>query len=211
MLKQFQKITWKVVNVVSPPTKTQRITRNAVVSRVILKEFIEAALIMDNKGFFAGTCGEVSLRTSGGKFIITPREIPICRLNEESILVETIEKEIDAKNENLPLHIQWHRAVYNNSNANAVVLCQLPWATVLANRMQKPKQDILMDANKLLDSVDMANLENINLNNKLDEEHTLFIQSVGILAWGQSLNDLINRMEILERLSEISAREKLIH
>ncbi|MHB8808086.1 MAG: class II aldolase/adducin family protein, partial [Anaerolineaceae bacterium] len=210
-LKQFQKITWKVVNVVSPPTKTQRITRNAVVSRVILKEFIEAALIMDNKGFFAGTCGEVSLRTSGGKFIITLREIPICRLNEESILVETIEKEIDAKNENLPLHIQWHRAVYNNSNANAVVLCQLPWATVLANRMQKPKQDILMDANKLLDSVDMANLENINLNNKLDEEHTFFIQSVGILAWGQSLNDLINRMEILERLSEISAREKLIH
>ncbi len=211
MLKQFQKITWSVVNLVSPPTKTQRITRNAVVSRVILKEFIEAALIMDNKGFFAGTCGEISLRTNGGKFIIIPREIPICKMNEESLLVETIEKEIDAKNENLPLHAQWHRAIYNNSNANAVVLCQLPWATVLANRMQKPKRDTLVDANKLLDSIDFIDLKNIDLNSTLNEEQTLFIQSIGILAWSHLLNDLINRMEILERLCEISIKESPIH
>lgn len=124
MLKQFQEITWKVVNLVNPPTRTQRITRNAVVSRVILKEFMEAAVIMDNKNFFAGTCGEISLRTSGGKFIITPREIPICRINEESLLVETIEKETNVKNENLPLHTQWHREIYKNTNARAVVLCQ---------------------------------------------------------------------------------------
>ena len=210
MLKQFQKITWSVVNLVSPTTKTQRITRNAVVSRVILKEFVEATLIMDNKGFFAGTFGEVSLRTSGGKFIITPKEIPLSKLNEESLLIESVEKEIDPKNENLPFHIHWHRAIYSNSDANAVVLCQLPWATVLANRMQKPEPDILVDANKLLDSVDIVNLKDIDLNNKLNETHTLFIRSVGLLAWGQSMNDLINRMEILERLSEISAWEKLI-
>ncbi|MGV8025637.1 MAG: class II aldolase/adducin family protein [Anaerolineaceae bacterium] len=211
MLKQFQKITWSVVNLVSPPTKTQRITRNAVVSRVILKEFIDVALIMDNKGFFAGNCGEISLRTNGGKFIITPREIPICRMNEESLLVETIEKEIDAKNENLPLHAQWHCAIYNNSNANTVVLCQLPWATVLANRMLKPKRDTLVDANKLLDSIDFIDLKNIDLNTILNEKQTLFIRSIGILAWSHSLNDLINRMEILERLCEISLKENPIH
>lgn len=211
MLKQFQKITWSVVNFVNPPTKTQRITRDTTALRVILKEFVEAALIMDNKGFFAGTLGEVSLRTSGGKFIITPKEIPISRLNEESLLSESIKKEIDSKNEDLPFHVQWHRAIYNNSDANAVVLCQLPWITVLANRMQKPEPDILVDANRLLAYVDIAELEDIELEDTLNEKHSLFIRSIGLLAWGQSMNDLIDRIEILERLSEISARERLIH
>lgn len=208
MFKQFQQLTWKVVDLVNSPQKTQRITRNAIVSRVILKEFIETAMMMDRKGFFAGSFGEISLRTNGGKFLITPRDMSICRINEETIRIAAIEKESDAANENLPLHNQWHREIYRNSNANAVVLCQPPFATVLANKMQKPAQDLLVDAKKLLDSTDFVIPEDVALKNKLDEEYTLFIQSIGILVWGKSLDDLLNRIEILERLSAISLKGK---
>jgi ribulose-5-phosphate 4-epimerase/fuculose-1-phosphate aldolase len=208
MFKQFQQLTWKVVDLVNSPQKTQRITRNAIVSRVILKEFIETAMMMDRKGFFAGSFGEISLRTNGGKFLITPRDMSICRINEETIRIAAIEKESDAANENLPLHTQWHREIYRNSNANAVVLCQPPFATVLANKMQKPAQDLLVDAKKLLDSTDFVIPEDVALKNKLDEEYTLFIQSIGILVWGKSLDDLLNRSGILERLSAISLKGK---
>lgn len=203
MLKRFQDLTWKVVNLVNPPTKTQRITRNAVVSRVILKDFMESVIRMDQKGFFAGSLGEVSVRTSGGRFLITPGDSPVCLLAEDSICTAAIEKEQEVGNEGFPHHLPWHRLIYKNTQAKAAMLCQPAYATLLANQLQKPKKDIFLEANSLVDQVQVALEEDVE-KIEMGDEGILFIKNVGILMWGASLSELLNRAEILERLSLLS-------
>lgn len=207
MLKRFQDLTWKVVNLVNPPTKTQRITRNAVVSRVILKDFAESAIRMDQKGFFAGSLGEVSVRTSGGRFLITPGDSPVCLLVEDSICTAAIEKGQEAGNEDFPRHLPWHRLIYKNTQAKAAMLCQPVHATLLANRLQKPRKDMLLEANSLVDQVEVALKEDVE-KAEMGDEGVLFIKNIGILMWGASLGELLNRAEILERLSLLSMAEK---
>jgi ribulose-5-phosphate 4-epimerase/fuculose-1-phosphate aldolase len=204
MLKQFQKMTWKIVDLVNPPTKTQRITRNAIVSRVILKEFVEVVNRMDQKGLLAGTLGEVSLRTSEGRFLITPGDKPISRITEDALCIAAIEKGSGIRDENFPSHTQWHREIYKNTHSRAVMLCQPPYATILANKLQKPEKGLLKDADLLLESIELVMANDVEKKDQWKDEGTCFIQSIGVLLWSTSLDDLFNRVEILERLSMLS-------
>lgn len=146
----------------------------------------------------------ISLRIAGGKFIVSPADVPLNRLNEEDLLIAAIEKSTEPPSLNLSRHVEWHRWIYKNSAANAVVLCQPTFTTVLANRMQKPNKSILADANILLDSIHCVKPETEDPKDLIIAGHTLFIQSVGLLSWGKSINEVLDRIEIIEKMCEIS-------
>ncbi len=204
MLKHFQDLTWKVVNLVNSAAKNQRVTRNALTSRVILKEFIEVASRMDQKGFFAGTLGEISLRITGGKFLITPADKPLCLLTEEALCLAPIEKISSEVDKKFPKHLHWHQCIYKKTSAKAVVVCQPVYAMLLANCLQKPKSDLLQQANRLVDLVEIMPEKEVDGNSAWKEEGIFFVPSVGMLLWGDSFSSLVDRIEIIERISLLS-------
>ena len=206
MFKQFSKIAWKVIDVVNTPSRTQRITRTAVVSRVILKDYMDSVKIMEQKGIFAGSLGEVSLRVSGGKFLINPRKIPLSFINDEMLLFEGYDKETYMKTEEQPVHIDWHRMVYHSSMASAVVLCQPAHATLIANSQKELRNDILIDGKNISEMAKFALPEEMSEMKHLPDESIFFVKTIGILCWGKTIHDLFDRILILDRLCEILSK-----
>ena len=145
-----------MVNLVNSPGKTQRIMRDATVSRMILKDFFDAAQIMDAKRYFAGSLGEISLRASGGKMLVSSRGFPLGRLNEAAMLTVGLQGNWKTTGLNLPEHAGWHRAVYANSGAKVAVLCQPVNACIMANKGRLPDKDVFIEAEQWLGDVQLV-------------------------------------------------------
>jgi ribulose-5-phosphate 4-epimerase/fuculose-1-phosphate aldolase len=208
MLKQFQRATWKVVDLVNSPRKTQKITRSAVASRVIFNQFLGAARIADGKNYFAGSLGEMSMRASGGKILINSKNIPFSMLDEETLLLAGSKQGQPDEELELPNHIDWHRLVYQYSEAAAVMLCQPRYLMYLANRLESPSKGILKDADALIAQLAITPETKITEESIRTGSDILLIPFIGVLLWGQTLAQLIDRLEILERVCAISALEK---
>ncbi len=210
MLKDFQQLTIKVVNLVNSPRKTQRIIRDATVPRMILKDFIEALKAMEAKGFFLGSLSEVSLRAKGGKLVITPMNMPVYRINEETLLTAAILPDIVNQQTEFPRHIDWHRTIYSKCVANAVVVCQPVFACLLAGKGQMPSMDFLAEAAETVDSVQCLKSTDIQFEKKakLGDEGLFLIQSIGVLAWGKNLDEVLSRIELIERICEIQIKSE---
>jgi len=159
---------------------------------MILKEFSAVSRILDTKGFFAGSLSEISLRTSGGKMLVTPGGKPICKMTEESGLTAAI----DGAGKG--------REIYQHSMANAVVLCQPDFACIMSRQGREPEKDIFINANELLEITKCVKVQDIHFDEGVGDQGVLLIDSVGVLTWGSDLDTLIARIEILERFCEIS-------
>jgi ribulose-5-phosphate 4-epimerase/fuculose-1-phosphate aldolase len=203
MLKSFQDLTNKIVNLVNSPSRIQKTTRNAVASRVVLISFCEDVHLADQHGFFAGSLGEYSIRLAGGKFIINPSNSPIARLTEENILIAAIHREMGVSEELPVRHIEWHRMIYKNTSAKTVMICQPNAVCILANQMKKPPKGILNDTDEILDSVVCTEPSDTRFSDYLIKYQTLLIKGIGVLSWGATFEELFDRNALITRLSEI--------
>lgn len=206
MFKEFQQFTLKIVDLVNSPGKTQRIIRGTVASPMILKDFEVVSQLLEAKGFFAGSLGEISVRTSGGKMLVAPGGIPISRMTEESLLTVVIDSGGIDEDLFLPKHIEWHRRIYQHSLANAVVLCQPTFACIMSRQGRKPEKEIFIDAYELVEITQCVKAQDIHFNEKVENQGVLLIDSGGVLVWESDLDILISQIEILERLCEISVK-----
>ena len=195
-----------MVNLVNSPGKTQRIMRDATVSRMILKDFFDAAQIMDAKKYFAGSLGEISLRASGGKMLVSSRGFPLGRLNEAAMLTVGLQGNWKTTGLNLPEHAGWHRAVYANSGAKVAVLCQPVNACIMANKGRLPDKDVFIEAEQWLRDVQLVRPHELRLDAALPAKGTLLVVGVGVFAWGEETNELLARLELLERCCEIGLK-----
>ena len=206
MFKRFQQLSLKMVGLVNSPGKTQRIMRDATVSRMILKDFFDAAQFMDAKKYFAGSLGEISLRAGGGKMLVSSRGFPLGRLNEAAILTVGLQGNWKTTGLNLPEHVDWHRAVYAHSDAKAAVLCQPICSCVMANKGQLPAKNNLVDAGDQLGELHLDLPDELEFGETLGGNGTLLVQGVGVFVWGEDLNELLTRLELLERWCAITIK-----
>ena len=180
--------------------------RDATISRMILKDFFDAAQIMDAKRYFAGSLGEISLRASGGKMLVSSRGFPLGRLNEAAILTVGLQGNWKTTGLNLPEYAGWHRAVYANSGAKVAVLCQPVNACIMANKGRLPDKDVFIEAEQWLGDVQLVRPHELRLDAALPAKGTLLAAGVGVFAWGEETNELLARLELLERCCEIGLK-----
>ena len=203
MLKGFQRLSLKIVGLVNSPGKTQRIIRDAAVSRMILKDFFEVIQIMDAKRYFAGAMGEVSLRASGGTMLISSRGIPMARLAEEGLLPINTQGGRNLTGKDLPSHAEWHHMIYAKSAAGYAVLCQPAYACIAAESGQLPAKQILVGVEERLGDMHLGNPDELLPAGKLGNKGTWLVNGVGVFAWGENLNEILARLDLLERWCEI--------
>ncbi|HOJ01457.1 MAG TPA: class II aldolase/adducin family protein [Anaerolineaceae bacterium] len=210
MLKRLQRAMWKVVDLVNSPRKTQKITRSAVASRVIFERYLAAARVVDAKRFCAGSLAEMSMRVGGGKLMINAPDIPFGLLDVEALLFTGIEQQPHDQELMLPKHTAWHQQIYRYSAATTVLLCQPHFLMVLTNRNQLPPKGILSDADALIERVKLIPASYIDGEWVEDSNEIWLVPSVGVLSAGQTLEQNIDRVEILESVCAMAVLKSLI-
>jgi len=139
----------------------------------------------------------------GGKFLINPPGIPLGLLNEETLLFAGVQKMPQDEELALVRHVTWHQHIYQHSTADAVLLCQPRYLMAVLNKRQIPPQGILRDADALIKRVKLIPEDGVNEENIKKEDEMWLIPSIGVLLWGETLEQLVDRVEMLESVSAI--------
>lgn len=98
----------------------------------IKEEIIAKCLLMEDMGYFVGTCGNISARISGG-FIVTPSKVPYRKLTAEDLVTVSAQGAIISGRRLPSSEVRMHAAIYQKrEEIHAVIHGHSPYASALA-------------------------------------------------------------------------------
>lgn len=204
MLKAYQKLTHTIVDLVNAPRgqSYQQISHKYWLKPVQKQQLIEAGRLAVEQKLALSTGGEISLRLASQHFAITARQSCLSRLeNDDSFITCPVTTH---PVEQAPLHLDWHRLIYRETEANGIAFCQPPYTLTLARAHQLPQPDLLPEHYQALGGIIVlspADLAAEQLIEAARQHHALIFSGVGTLVWGNSPLEAVTRTETLEYLS----------
>ena len=177
--------------------------------RLLLKaeqrqQFVAVAQQIVAKGLALGSLGELSLRISDKQLAITVQNSQLGRLAETDII--TCSTQLDNPAEAAAPHLHWHRLLYLETPARAVLLGHPPYTITLANAGQLPDRRLMPEMWAQVGDVTLLSPEEVaaELAAAAQRYPAILIPQVGALLWGNSLDDVTNRAEALEYVSRLT-------
>jgi ribulose-5-phosphate 4-epimerase/fuculose-1-phosphate aldolase len=204
MLETYKRLANQLVGVVNNQQRMGKKTREAFASREVRKGFLEAVRLLADQSFCAGILSEASLRVAGGKVLATVNGAFFPAMKEDRLGIFALVSDWAMEGQVPPLHLNWHRLVYANTDARAVVLCQPAAATLLAHRRVEPLAQVLVDAADAIGGYALVEADDAAMQAKMDAVKLLALPGYGVLCWGDDLMQAIARVQAFERLCEIS-------
>lgn len=207
MLAAYKNLVWRVVNLANAPRgRTYQQQRDQLLLQGKQRQqFIAAARQIVASRLAPGSLAEVSLRLSPNTLAITAQHSHLANLTDDDIITGPIK--LDEPVELAAPHLQWHRQIYRDTPAEAVLLVQPPHALALANAGLQPSPQAMPAMWDLLGGAALlptAEASPVELPAALLEKHAIVVPQVGALIRGDSLEDAITRAEALEFLSQLT-------
>jgi ribulose-5-phosphate 4-epimerase/fuculose-1-phosphate aldolase len=207
MLNAYKNLTWSVVNLVNAPRgRTYQQQRD----KLLLKDeqrqqFVAAAQQIVANRLALGSLGELSLRLSSNQLAITVESGHLAHLTETDIITCPIDS--DKPQEAAATHLSWHRLVYLETSAQAVLLGHPQYALTLANAAQLPAQQLMPAMEDIIGGVTLLPITELSpaaLGAAVQKQHVVLAPQIGALIWGDSLKDMLARAEALEYVSQLT-------
>jgi ribulose-5-phosphate 4-epimerase/fuculose-1-phosphate aldolase len=169
------------------------------------QQFMAAARQVTTNRLALGSLAELSIRLPPNTLAITAGHSHLASLTEADIITGSIKT--DEPLEAAAPHLQWHRRLYRETAAEAVLLAHPPHALALANAGLLPDPqampamwDVVGGAKLLPAAADSPD----ELSAAPFEQHVILLPHRAALIWGDSLSDVIARAEALEYLSQLT-------
>lgn len=207
MLATYKNLVWSVVNLVNAPRgRTYQQQRD----RLLLKgkqhqQFVATMQLIVARRLALGSLAELSIRLSDSSLAITAERRHLAELSETDIITCPIDA--DAPDESAAPHLRWHRQLYRDTPAEAVLLAHPPHALALANAGLLPNSQATPAMWNIIGGVALLSTAEdspARLPVALLEQHSILVPHIGVLIWGDSLNNVIVRAEALEFVSQLT-------
>lgn len=207
MLTAYKNVVWRVINLVNASRgRTFDQQRNKLLLKTDQgQHFITIARQIVANRFALASLGELSFRLSSNHLAITAQQSQLSRLAETDIVTYPIES--DKAQGAPPPHLAWHRLIYRQTQAQAVLFGQPPYAMTLAAAAQLPEQKLLPAIGQIIGGVTLlpaAEFSPAALAAAVQEQHVVLAPQTGALIWGNSLEDVLTRTEALEYISQMT-------
>jgi L-fuculose-phosphate aldolase len=208
MFTAYKKFTLTLVDLVNAP---RGVTYDQYRDRLLLKveqqqQFIDTARWVVERQLALGTLGELSLRLSAHQLAITRRDSHLAWLTKTDIV--TCSTLSGKPNRAASRHLDWHRLIYRETSAQAVLFCQPKYALTLANAARLPQPRVLLDLEHLLGRISLhppAEPTEESLAEAGPQHEVLLLPHRGALIWGDSLAHVLARAEALDYISHLTA------
>lgn len=207
MLAAYKNLVWSVVDLVNAPRgRTYHQQRDRLLLKVQQRQqFIDAARQITANRLALGSLAELSLRLSPNTLALTTHHSHLASLTDADII--TCPLDTDAPAEAAAPHLSWHRQIYRNTAAQAILLGHPPHALALANAGLLPNPQTMPATWDIIGGAALlpaAHNSPAELPVTLLKQHAILVPQVGALIWGDSLENVIIRAEALEYLSQLT-------
>ena len=198
MLKTYKNITNSIVNTVNRTIRSPNKTVEALVSRVEQKDFLQKVSFAVQRNILLGSISEASVKIKKDYFLSHSGNKPLFALCEEELNVYSIQSGFALKKGESLRHIRWHQLIYQNTPANCILFCHpLSVFQVFNNSpVQNSSEKFLLShfphAIKICIEDEVPKL--------LANFQFLVVQNSGLIAWGDTLPQLIADVDQLNWL-----------
>lgn len=209
-----------LVRTLSKPRSHNRLTDGKVRPTLTIKmaafddlrnQIVDVGSRLEERGFIAGTDGNISARIDPDRILITPAGKAKGRLNPEQLVVVHIDGiKLDGSCEPTS-EMAMHLAVYQaRPDINACVHSHPPYATAFAVAGIPLPDDVLPEVVVFVGAIPMCEYappgtEAVpkSLEPFIKTHHAFLLRNHGLLTVGQSLEQACNRHETVEHYSRI--------
>lgn len=208
ILTAYKNITLAIVNMVNAPRGA---TYSQYLQKILLKpaqqkQFIDTAKMITARGLALGALGELSVRLTAQQLVITDPKSHLAHLSENDLVACSI---IPGKPDGVAAsHLDWHRLIYRETPAESVLFCHPPYTLILANAAKLPLQEVIPEIGETIGGISLIkapDLSEVNLAEAVRQSHAILLPQQGVLVWGHSMVDVLNRVEALEFVSQLTA------
>ncbi len=204
MLLRIMKFSSNIVKLLSSQNKVDIKTREALLPLATRKMLVEAAHLASERHLAIGPLAEISLRLPGRKMAINVNDAWFAHIENEDFTIASlqhdrrlIEKEPPSK------HTPWHRLIYNNTPADAIILCQPTAALVMARLKHRLHLEFLLDAVQIVGNVGCVEPFESDIKKELMTNRAVLIQGIGMVVWGENLFQVVALAETIEHWCHI--------
>ncbi|MFH0702515.1 MAG: class II aldolase/adducin family protein [bacterium] len=181
------------------------------------KEISEIGKRLYNKGFAAGTSGNISIKY-GKQILITPSGYNLADVNDKDIVILDIEGNNIENNKKPSSEKMMHLEIYKSRNdINSIIHAHPPKSTTFAVAGIPLDSPILSEAFVVLGSVPIIEYAAPSSNklaslvaNYFLRHDAVLLANHGVVIGGKNLTDTYYKLETLELYAEISIWTKLL-
>lgn len=207
----FERLILRVVDLVNRRRPLGSRVRDSMASKSSRDALLQGARLAADRGLTVGNLAEISLRLSDSRFAINARGAWFSSLTDDDLLVVSVSGDWASDPSRLPEHLDWHRRIYRTTAAKAVLLCQPTIATAAAMEGLLPQGHWLIDARKAVGEVQCVDPGDRELERALKAGvAVMLLRGYGVLAWGEAIDQVLARVESLERLYAVGRAAKTI-
>lgn len=183
---------------------------------------IECGRILYHHGLMVANDGNISVRLSNGKILITPSGICKGRISEQELMVidldgNTVKSAADPTSKptsEQPMHLEVYR---QRPDVRAVIHTHLVYTNALAISKGKIRMDVIPEAAMVFGEVPITDFalpsspENADAIRELIKTHdVIFIRNHGSVAVGEDLNSTLIHTERLEHICKTLVYAELL-
>lgn len=205
MFAAYRRLTLALVRMVNAPRgQDMGQLRQVLVRPAQRQELITAARRAYKRNLAVTSTAELSLHLDGDHLAITAAGADWSNLPPQKLLVYSISSNHSV--ETGVRHLLWHQIVYRATPARAVLLCQLPYAMVLAGAGLIPSGVWASEIDEEVGGATTLSpgFQTDALDRAVRDYHVLLLPGQGILVWGNSVLEAVQRAEAVEYLCRLN-------
>lgn len=208
MFERYKNMTLQLVQFVNAPRQQNyaQYRNRHLLKESQKQELIATGRLLVERSLAHATTGELSLRLDSSQLVVNTLGSDLAQLTDQQFVVGTLDN--DKSLGDAARHLDWHRLIYAKTSAQAVILCQSPYALTLANAHRLPEQPVAPEIFQSIGEVAMLHTDELHAEKNaavFGMHHAFLIPHIGTLAWGTSLSDAAQRAEALEYVSRLTA------
>lgn len=199
MLESFKRATNAVVNLVNRAGVNNSRAVSALAAQEERLSFLAAVHRCASLGFSLGTLSEASLRISKTRFLTLPNGLSFPQADKNDVAVYDLNANSFINRVESPLNLEIHKLIYKSSAHKATLLCHPKWAFRLFSRGADLDYSSFPILESKIGQLAVSKVEDLE---QLISTHTVFfIPNIGILSLGETLDQALERIELLEWIS----------
>lgn len=156
--------------------------------------------------------GNISLKMSDNRVLITPSSIDKAELKENDIVVLDMDGNVVEGDNKPSMEFMMHLAVYQNrSDINAIIHAHPHYSTLFSSSNAPINLNFTAEACKNIKSIGIAEYKMMGTRdladevaNKAKENNVVLMQNHGVLTVGKDLLESFYRMEVLEQAAKMT-------
>ena len=205
MLESYKKLTNNIVGLVNKYCVPEKKTANALAPKSVRISFLTAVKIAGKKPFVIGQLSEASRRLTGGRFLVTRAGAHFAFIKEDDIDIFSEKINWSLCNMSPPQHIEWHRMLYRNTKAGALLICYPLNAQKLWMHKISPDFSLVNGSEEIIAGYAFSKeSQSAKIISLMQKNHVLLVEKQAVLAWGTDLMDALARVEALELICALT-------